>query len=178
MTPQDVIEFWMLAGPSRRFTKSAAFDGELSVRFLEPLAHAREGEFDRWAKTAAGALGLVILLDQISRNIHRGTPLMFAGDKRALDVTRQSVGKGFHHAMPADRARWFILPFEHAEDLDAQWRGVGHAQVMGLNDMVPWARLHLEIIRRFGRFPHRNQILGRKSTAEEEAYIAQGGFAG
>jgi uncharacterized protein (DUF924 family) len=80
--------------------------------------------------------------------------------------------------MPASLARWFAMPFEHAEDLDAQWRAVGLLQVMGLNDMVPWAKLHLEIIQRFGRFPHRNPILGRKSTKEELAFLAEGGFAG
>lgn len=178
MTPHEVIGFWTSAGETRWFTKSAAFDGELSVRFGSALAEAREGGFGRWAETPEGALGLVVLLDQFSRNIHRGSPLMFAGDMRALKVARQSVCKGFHQAMPANLARWFVLPFEHAEDLDAQWRGVGLFQVMGLNDMVPWARLHLDIIERFGRFPHRNPILGRRSTEEEAAFLAQGGFAG
>jgi uncharacterized protein (DUF924 family) len=103
---------------------------------------------------------------------------MFAGDQKALTYARQSIGRGYHQAMPADRARWFIMPFEHAEDLDAQWRAVGLCQVMGLNDMTPWARLHLEIIEKFGRFPHRNAILGRPSRKEELAFLAEGGFAG
>jgi uncharacterized protein (DUF924 family) len=178
MTPEEVIDFWTIAGESRWFTKDAAFDGRLSVKFRSALAVAREGQFDLWAARPEGALALVILLDQFSRNIHRGSPLMFAGDSRALRIARQSMAEGFHQAMPASAARWFILPFEHAEDLDAQWRGVGLAQVMGLNDMVPWARLHLDIIQNFGRFPHRNPILGRRSTAAEEAFLAQGGFAG
>jgi uncharacterized protein (DUF924 family) len=178
VTPEEVIDFWAIAGESRWFIKDAAFDGGLLVKFGSAVAEAREGKFDRWALGPEGALALVILLDQFSRNIHRGNPLMFAGDCRALRVARQSIGNGFHQAMPASAARWFILPFEHAEDLDAQWRGVGLAQVMGLNDMVPWARLHLDIIQKFGRFPHRNPILGRRSTAAEEAFLAQGGFAG
>jgi uncharacterized protein (DUF924 family) len=178
VTPEEIIDFWTIAGESRWFTKNAAFDGRLSVKFGSALAEARDGRLDPWAETPEGALALVILLDQFSRNIHRGSPLMFAGDGRALKVTRQSICNGFHQAMPASAARWFILPFEHAEDLDAQWRGVGLAQVMGLNDMVPWARLHLNIIERFGRFPHRNPILGRRSTPAEEAFLAQGGFAG
>jgi uncharacterized protein (DUF924 family) len=178
MTPHIVSEFWTKAGESRWFNKDAAFDGELSVRFRDALEHAREGAFDRWAESPAGALGLVILLDQFSRNIHRGSPLMFAGDRRALETARQAIRRGFHQAMPADRSRWFIMPFEHAEDLDAQWRAVGLCQVMGLNDMTPWAKLHLDIIQRFGRFPHRNPILGRPSTRDELDFLAKGGFAG
>jgi uncharacterized protein (DUF924 family) len=178
MRPENVIDFWTIAGETRWFTKDAAFDGKLSVKFRSALAAAREGQLDEWADTPEGALALVILLDQFSRNIHRGNPVMFAGDKRALATARQAICKGHHQAMPANLARWFIMPFEHAEDLDAQWRGVGLAEVMGLNDMVPWAKLHLDIIQRFGRFPHRNPILGRKSTAAEEAFLAEGGFAG
>jgi uncharacterized protein (DUF924 family) len=178
MTPSEVRDFWIKAGESRWFTRNAAFDGVLSARFREALAKAREGEFDHWAETPDGALGLVILLDQFSRNIHRGSPLMFAGDRRALALAQNSIVRGYHQAMPAPLASWFILPFEHAEDLDAQWRSVGLTQTMGLNDMTPWAMLHLEIIQRFGRFPHRNPILGRTSTKEELAFLAKGGFAG
>ena len=178
MMPTEVTNFWIKAGDARWFTKDLVFDGELAVRFRKALARAREGEFDQWAETPDGALGLVILLDQFSRNIHRGSPLMFAGDRRALALARQSIGRGFHQAMPAERALWFVMPFEHAEDLDAQWRAVGLFEVMGLNDLTPWAKLHLDIIQRFGRFPHRNPILGRPSTKEELAFLAQGGFAG
>ncbi|MGH6873548.1 MAG: DUF924 family protein, partial [Aestuariivirgaceae bacterium] len=96
----------------------------------------------------------------------------------ALGVTRQSVARGYHQAMPASAARWFVMPFEHAEDLDAQWRGVGLFETMGLNEMVPWAELHRDIIARFGRFPHRNAILGRRSTPAELAFLAEGGFQG
>jgi uncharacterized protein (DUF924 family) len=178
MKPQAVVEFWTGAGEARWFTRNAGFDGELSVRFRLALEHAREGAFDHWAETPEGSLGLVILLDQFSRNICRGSPLMFAGDRKALDVARQAISKGLHFAMPATRARWFIMPFEHAEDLDAQWRAIALFETMGLSEMVPWAKLHLEIIQKFGRFPHRNAILGRKSSREELAFLAGGGFAG
>jgi len=178
VTPDEILKFWIGAGETKWFGKEAAFDGALSVKFKNVLARACEGAFDDWVKTPDGALGLIILLDQFSRNIHRGSPLMFAGDKKALNFARQSVAQGFHQAMPASRAWWFIMPFEHAEDLDAQWRAVGLFQLMGLNELVPWAKLHLDIIERFGRFPHRNAILGRKSTAEELAFLTQGGFAG
>lgn len=178
MKPEDVSSFWEQAGESRWFFKDAAFDGALNVRFGEALARARQGEFDHWAETPEGALGLVILLDQVSRNIHRGSPLAFAADARALRLARQCVGQGFHWRLPAPRAQWFILPFEHAEDLDAQHRGVALFRTMGLSVQAHWAQIHLDIIARFGRFPHRNPVLGRISTPDELAFLKGGGFAG
>jgi len=178
MTPQDVTGFWERAGESRWFFKDAAFDGALKVRFGETLARARRGEFDSWGETPEGALGLVILLDQVSRNIHRGSPLAFAADAKALRMARGWIGQGFHQKLPAPRARWLIMPYEHAEELDAQHRGVALFQTMGLSDMAHWARVHLDIIARFGRFPHRNPVLGRVSTPDELAFLKAGGFAG
>ena len=178
MTPQDVFRFWERAGPDRWFYKDAAFDGALKRHFGEALAKARAGAFDHWGDTPEGALGLVLLLDQISRNIHRGSPLAFAADARALRLSRQWIGKGFHQRLPAPRAQWLIMPFEHAEDLDAQHRAVSLFQTMGLSDMAYWARLHLEIIARFGRFPHRNAVLGRVSSPDELEFLRSGGFAG
>lgn len=178
MTPRQVTDFWKQAGETRWFTKDAAFDGALRVRFGAALAQARTGAFDQWGETPEGALGLVILLDQVSRNVHRGSPLAFAADQRALRLTKQWIGQGFHHKLTPPRARWLILPFEHAEDLDAQHRGVALFQTMGLSDMAYWAQVHLDIIARFGRFPHRNAVLGRPSTPEEMAFLKAGGFAG
>ncbi len=178
MTPRQVTDFWEQAGETRWFTKDAAFDGALRVRFGAALAQARTGAFDQWGETPEGALGLVILLDQVSRNVHRGSPLAFAADQRALRLTKQWIGQGFHHKLTPPRARWLIMPFEHAEDLDAQHRGVALFQTMGLSAMAYWAQVHLDIIARFGRFPHRNAVLGRPSTPEEMAFLKAGGFAG
>lgn len=178
MTPEQVSAFWEQAGETRWFFKDAAFDGALKVRFGEALAEARNGAFDHWAETPEGALGLVILLDQIPRNIHRGSALAFAADARALRIARQSIGRGFHQRLPAPRAQWLILPFEHAEDLDCQRRAVALFGTMGLPVMAYWAQVHLDIIARFGRFPHRNAVLGRASTPEELAFLKSGGFAG
>ncbi len=178
MTPQDVVQFWLEAGEDRWFTKDAAFDGALSVRFGKALSEARLGAYDAWGKTPSGALGLVILLDQFPRNIHRGSPLAFAADARALRLARQWVGQGFHQKLRPPEARWLIMPFEHAEDLDAQRRGVALFDTMGLHEMVYWAKVHLDIIERFGRFPHRNAVLGRHSTSEEIAFLKAGGFSG
>lgn len=178
MTPQEVTAFWEQAGEARWFTKDAAFDGALRVRFGDTLSAARAGDYDHWGETPEGALGLVILLDQLSRNIHRGSPLAFAADSRALGFARRWIGQGVHQRLPAPRARWLVMPFEHAEDLDAQQRGVALFHAMGLSDMAYWAQVHLDIIARFGRFPHRNQVLGRASTPAELNFLKGGGFAG
>lgn len=178
MTPQDVTTYWEQAGESRWFFKDAAFDGALKLRFGDAVKAARDGAYDHWADTPEGALGLVILLDQVSRNIHRGSPLAFAADAKALRLAKGWIGQGFHQKLPAPRACWLIMPYEHAEDLDAQHRGVALFQTMGLSEMAYWAQVHLDIIARFGRFPHRNAVLGRVSTAAELAFLQAGGFAG
>jgi len=178
VSPEGIIEFWRIAGERMWFTKDAAFDGVLSVRFKDALREARAGAFDGWGEEPEEALALVILLDQFSRNIHRASPLAFAGDAKALTLARRSIARGFHQAMPAALARWFVMPFEHAEDLEAQMRGVSLFITMGFADLAWWAGLHRDVIARFGRFPHRNPILGRPSTAAEIAFLAAGGFAG
>ncbi|MEP7172372.1 MAG: DUF924 family protein [Aestuariivirga sp.] len=178
MDAKTVVDFWILAGPERWFTRDAAFDGALVVRFGGALKQARLGAFDHWAETPEGALGLVILLDQVSRNANRGSPLAFAGDAKALALAKTSVGRGYHQKLVPPLAMWLLMPFEHAEDLDAQNRCVALFGTLGLSDMVYYAQMHLDIIACFGRFPHRNPVLGRKSTAAELAFLKSGGFAG
>jgi uncharacterized protein (DUF924 family) len=178
MTADDVIDYWLAAGEERWFFKNPAFDGALSTRFKSVLAEARNGVFDHWAETPRGALGLVLLLDQFSRNIHRGTPLAFAADRKALALSKSVIAKGFDHCFPPPLGLWFYMPFEHAEDMDAQMRAVALFTTRGPSEMIHWAALHRDIIARFGRFPHRNAILGRKSRPEELAFLAAGGFAG
>lgn len=177
-TPRDIVAFWIAAGPARWFTRDAAFDGELSVRFKDLVAEGRAGHLDHWAETAEGALGLVILLDQFSRNIHRGSPLMFAADARALALAKHSISRGDHYAFSAPVAKWLYMPFEHAEDIDAQERCVGLFASRGPVENLPYAIEHRDIIARFGRFPHRNAVLGRTSRPEELGFLADGGFAG
>jgi uncharacterized protein (DUF924 family) len=178
MTPNDVTSFWMQAGEQRWFNKDSAFDGQLKVRFGKAWAEARNGAFDDWGDTPEGALGLVILLDQIPRNIHRGSPLAFATDARALRLAKHWIGRGYHWKLPAPDATWFLMPLEHSEAIDDQWRCCSLFQTMGLSDKLHWAKVHLDIITRFGRFPHRNPVLGRHSTPEELAFLKAGGFAG
>ena len=178
MTPEEIVKFWEQAGEDRWFSKDAAFDGALAIRFGKPLKEARLGALDHWGDTPEGALGLILLLDQVSRNINRGNPLAFAADGRALALAKRSLGRGYHWKLGPPRAMWLCMPFEHSESLDDQWRCVALFQTLGLNDMVHWARVHLDIIARFGRFPHRNAVLGRTSTQEEIAFLKTGGFSG
>ena len=140
MTPQEIVSFWEQAGEASWFVKDAAFDGALRVRFGDALREARDGAYDHWGETPEGALGLVLLLDQVSRNIHRGSPLAFAADSRALRLAKDWIGKGYHQKLVPPRARWLIMPFEHAEDIDAQRRGVALFQTMGLTEMAYWAQ--------------------------------------
>ena len=178
MTFEDIVSFWMEAGPTRWFTRDVVFDGALAVRFGATLRDARLGVYDHWGETPEGALGLVLLFDQVSRNTHRGSPLAFAGDAKALVLAKASVSRGYHLKLVPPLAMWLLMPFEHAEDLDAQNRCVALFGTLGLHDMVYYAQMHLDIIARFGRFPHRNLVLGRKSTAAEIAFLHAGGFAG
>ena len=178
MDAKAIVDFWTLAGPERWFTRDAAFDGALAVRFGGALQRARLGAFDHWGETPEGALGLVLLLDQVSRNVNRGSPLAFAGDAKELALAKAAVGRGYHQMLIPPLALWLIMPFEHAENIDAQNRCVALFGTLGLHEMVYYAQMHLDIIARFGRFPHRNPVLGRKSTVAEIALLQAGGFAG
>ena len=162
MTPEDVVNFWMQAGPKRWFTKDAAFDGELSARFGEALHQARLGVYDHWGETPEGALGLVVLLDQVSRNIHRGSPLALAADAKALSLANDWISRGYHLKLPPAQAQWFLMPLEHAEDIDSQRRCLALFETLGLDEMVHYARLHLDIIAKFGRFPPSQRSVGAR----------------
>jgi Bacterial protein of unknown function (DUF924) len=113
MKPEEVVSFWEQAGENRWFFKDPAFDGALNVRFGSALSEARQGAFDHWGDTPEGALGLVLLLDQISRNVHRGSPLAFAADAKALFFAKEWISRGYHRKLVAPRAQWLLMPFEH-----------------------------------------------------------------
>ena len=178
MKPDDVVAFWVEAGPRRWFAKSDAFDGEIRRRF-EALHHAAaRGELDGWSETAEGALALLLLLDQFPRNLYRGSPHAFAADPLARRIARAAVDRGFDAAVAPALRQFFYLPFEHSEHPADQDRGVSLCEACGDAELAKWANIHRDIIRRFGRFPHRNACLGRPSTDEERAFLKAGGFAG
>ena len=184
MTPADVLAFWFtdVAEPRAEwFRKDAAFDALIAERFGGSIEAALRGELDAWAGTPAGALARVLLLDQFTRNMFRGTPRAFAGDPLALAAAESMVARGDDRALPPLRRAFVYLPFEHAENLAHQdealrlFAGLAAEAPALAEEHLQWARKHHEVIARYGRFPHRNPILGRVSTPQELLYLAQPG---
>jgi len=176
-TVADVLAFWREAGPGRWFRKDEAFDTEFRTRFIGAHEAALRGDFDAWAREAQGALALVVLLDQFPRNAFRGTPRMFASDARARDIARQALDTGLDAQVEPDLRNFFYLPFTHSEQLADQDLGVAFARKLG-REALRYANVHRDIIVRFGRFPHRNAVLGRATTPEEQRFLDEGGFGG
>ncbi|MEV4780336.1 DUF924 family protein [Burkholderia sp. LMU1-1-1.1] len=195
---QAVFDFWFQPGPGqpadapRRewFQKDDDFDREISRRFGALIDQALAGGLLEWdAEGPQSQLARILVLDQFTRNVHRGTPKAFAGDALALQAAQAMVDAGQDVALPPLRRAFVYLPFEHAEDMAMQelavalYTGmeneerdvVSEATLKGIAGMCDYAQRHREVIRRFGRFPHRNAILGRPSTAEEQAYLQQPG---
>ncbi len=181
-TPKDVVGFWTAAGPEKWFAKNAKFDETIALKF-EPVHHAAaRGEYDAWMASAEGSLALLILLDQFPRNLYRGSCHAFATDPKARLVARNAVAAGHDRASEPGLRQFFYLPFEHSEDLADQDQAIAlfarHKDETGDSESLRWADLHREVIVKFGRFPHRNACLGRITTAEERAFLSDGGFAG
>ena len=175
--PADIIAFWREAGPDRWFEKDLAFDDEVRCRFLALHEAAAAGKLTDWETTAEGALALLILLDQFPRNMFRGQARAFATDPLARAIASRAILNGFDGAFH-DLRGFFYLPFTHSEYSDDQERAIKLYRAHNDADGLKWAELHADIIRRFGRFPHRNAILGRVSTPEEQKFLDDGGFAG
>lgn len=170
-----LLELWCAAeSEARWFRPDPAFDRELARRFGELVDRAAAGAFDDWLADPWSALALVLLVDQLPRNIHRGTPRAFAYDAKARVVARSALAGGHHRAVPARLRLFFYLPFEHSEDPADQDRAVELCRELG-GEALHYAEAHRAVIRRFGRFPHRNAILGRPSTAEEQAFLREPG---
>ena len=177
-TPQAVLDFWRGAGPKKWFSKDAAFDDAIRARFLATHEAAAADELAGWETTPDSALALVIALDQFPRNVFRGNARMFAADPLARQVADRAIARGFDQQVPARERGFFYLPFMHSERLEDQERSVALYQALGEVENLKYADDHADIIRKFGRFPHRNAMLGRTTTAEEQAFLDRGGFAG
>ena len=179
VTPADIISFWREAGRERWYKRDDAFDAEIHRRFHETWQKAVAGELSPWEATDEGALALVIVLDQFPRNMFRDDPQMFSSDQVAREVASRAIGRGVD-ARTEPRLREFLyLPLMHSEHLADQERCVAHFEDAGTNpENLDYARDHADIIRRFGRFPHRNRVLGRQTTPEEQAFLDAGGFSG
>lgn len=178
VSPREVVEFWQEAGPERWFGGGAAFDAQCRERLLDPHMAAARGELEDWGRDAEGALALVLLLDQIPRNVFRGSAHAYATDPMARAVARRAIDDGHDRNVDAALRTFFYLPFVHAEDLGEQQRAVDLYRATGVAGADKWAVHHHAIIERFGRFPHRNRLFGRTSTPDELAWLEEGGFTG
>jgi uncharacterized protein (DUF924 family) len=176
--PADVLTFWLTAGPAKWFAKTPAFDEAIRLKFEPVHFSAARGKYQGWEQTADGCAALLILLDQFPRNLFRDSAHAFATDPLARRIARHAVSSGFDEMADPMLRRFFYLPFEHSEDLADQKTGVELYAAAGDLDGLKWARIHMDIIERFGRFPHRNAALGRTTTAQEQAFLDEGGFAG
>jgi uncharacterized protein (DUF924 family) len=183
MSVRTVLDFWF--GPKRGelrkawFDKNPDFDAECRAILGPLVARAAKGELDAWLDTEDGSLALIVLLDQAPRNLHRGTPRAFATDVAALKAARTTIAKGFDRALGGVERVFVYLPFEHAEDLAAQDEACALMRTLPeaawKAEVVDYADKHRAVIARFGRFPHRNAVLGRDSTEAEKTYLAQPG---
>jgi uncharacterized protein (DUF924 family) len=174
----DVLAFWRAAGPDKWFEKDDAFDTEIAVRFFAVWQAAADGRLVKWEETPGGALALTIVLDQFPRNMFRGHARTYASDAIARAVADRALARGFDRRVADGERQFFYLPFMHSEALADQERCLQLAQGHGDDEFTRYAEQHADIIRRFGRFPHRNMILGRATTPEERAFLDGGGFAG
>ncbi|MEX0840960.1 MAG: DUF924 family protein [Xanthobacteraceae bacterium] len=177
-SPESILAFWFEAGPKKWFTKDAAFDAEIREKFRPTYEAAAQGQLAGREATAEGALALTIVLDQFPRNIFRGSPRAFATDASARGVADRAITRGFDRQMELPKRNFFYLPFMHSENLADQERCIDLCRQAGDENTLKYAELHADIIRRFGRFPHRNAVLGRTTTPEEQAFLDGGGFAG
>ena len=179
----EVLDFWFGApgsvvhGKPRAewFRKPDAFDAQIREWFLPLYEQAQGGALDEWRESPLTLLALIIVLDQFPRNMFRDTPRAFATDAKALDAARQMTDRGWDLRLNAVERQFVYLPFEHAEDLEAQRTCMRLFEALGNPDLTEWARKHHVIIERFGRFPHRNATLGRASTPDEIEFLKQPG---
>lgn len=178
ISQKEILEFWFVeTSPDQWFQKSDAFDHAIRERFLSSYADVLAGVHDEWATTSKGVLALIIVLDQFSRNMFRNTAAAFAADAKALKLAKMAVEAGLDQQLNPTERFFIYLPFEHSENIADQLKSV--ELFSAIRDEQPlgydYALRHLKVIEQFGRFPHRNAILGRTSSSEELEYLAQPG---
>ena len=176
ITPSAVVAFWKEAGPDKWYRKDDAFDADFRARFEAAHFAAARRELDAWVDTPDGALALLVLLDQYPRNAFRGTAHQFATDPLARMFAKQAVSRGHPAALAPDLRQFLVMPLMHSEHLTDQ--DALTPLCADMPDTLKYAVMHRDIIVRFGRFPHRNPALGRTTTAEEQEFLDEGGFAG
>jgi uncharacterized protein (DUF924 family) len=178
ITPSDILSFWKAAGYERWFEKDSGFDALIRERFSALWQVACEGGLDHWQQSDDGALALTIVLDQFPRNLFRNAQRAYSTDERARGVADQAIARGADMRVDPVLRQFFYLPFMHSEQLADQQRSVALYKALGEPEQLRFAVEHHDIIRAFGRFPHRNPVLGRQTSAAEQAYLDANGFAG
>lgn len=177
-TSAEIVAFWREAGPGKWFAKDDAFDAEIRRRFLATHLAAAADTLSSWEATPEGAYALLILLDQFPRNLFRGSPQAFATDPQALAIAERAIAHRFdQHFDPVER-RFIYMPYMHSEALADQERCLALCAAADDAEGVKFAEIHRDIIREFGRFPHRNAVLGRQTSRDEQAFLDAGGFNG
>lgn len=174
----EVIAFWKQAGSQKWFAKDDHFDAEIINRFSGMYEDTAAGVLDAWADDPKGCLALILVLDQFSRNMFRGDAKSFAADEKALEFARLAVSRKYGPHIDEDLRPFLFMPFMHSESMPNQEESVRLQEQGGAAENIDAAKWHLDIIRRFGRFPHRNAVLGRKTTEAEQLYLDDGGFKG
>ena len=177
VTPAEILAFWRDAGPDRWYRRDDAFDAEVCLRFLDLWQRAAAGELASWETSDDGALALVIVLDQFPRNLFRDDVRTYASDPLAREVAHRAIERGVDARVDGALREFLYLPFMHSEHLPDQLRCIELSRAAGHAENLKWAEHHADIIRRFGRFPHRNRLLGRATTPEEQAFLDEGGFS-
>lgn len=178
MTPQAVLDFWFGAEPRFWFAKDDDFDTQIKEKFAITLEQARRGELVDWEEAQDGLLALIIVLDQFSRNLYRGSGEAFVTDAYALTLSKRIVKSQQWDELDDTRKMFAVMPMMHSENLQDQQDCLKHMEMIGQESSIHYAKVHLEIIERFGRFPHRNELLGRLTSAEEQDFLDEGGFSG
>lgn len=173
----DLLETWWAIGEAGWYNQSDETDAMLKNRFESLVQEARAGKLDDWKNAPHTALALMLLLDQLPRNIYRGTPEAFSSDGQAMKLADHARAKRFDLAYHGVARNFFYMPYMHCEDIEAQNTCCDIFRAVGNQDGYYYALVHMDAIRRFGRFPHRNTILGRTTTPQEQAYMDSGGFS-
>lgn len=169
---QEILDFWF--SPEVRslwFNSTPEFDGQIKAQYEKLFDSAIKGELSHWEESAEGALAVVIILDQFPLNMFRDLPRSFSGEAAAIEAARKAIDKGFDEKLNDEMKAFLYLPFMHSENLDDQDYSLSLFVKASLDNNLKWARHHREIVRKFGRFPHRNHILDRKSSKEELDYL-------